>query len=258
MKLTAIILTHNESKHVADCIATLRFADQVIVFDSDSRDDTRERAAEAGALVIVHPFEDFARQRTAALDAVANMGAGRTEWVLFIDADERVPAVLAREIREKLSFPAEYAAFRIPRDNFIFGKLTRGGGWYPDYQTRLLRVGAAHYDLDKRVHEVVICTGRVGTIKAALVHHNYNAISQFHAKQRRYTAYDARVLFEAGVRPKPQNYILQPLRQFWWRFVTLRGFIDGLHGLRLALLMAWYELVKYRLLRVRWQEHDAG
>ena len=72
---------------------------------------------------------------------------------------------------------------------------------------------------------------------------------QFADKQRRYTAYDARILFEQGVRPKPQNYVLQPLRQFWWRFVTLKGYIDGLHGLRLSLLMAWYEFRKYLLLR---------
>lgn len=255
MKLAAIILTYNESKHITDCIESLRFADQIIVFDSHSRDDTPERAAAAGAMVIQHPFEDYPSQRNAALEAAAAMGEARPDWVLFVDADERVPRALALEVREKITFP-DYAGFRIPRDNFIFGKLTRGGGWYPDYQTRLLRVGAAHYDPEKRVHEVVICDGNVSTMNAALVHFNYEDVEQFHQKQRRYSAYDAQVLFEAGVRPKPRNYVLQPLRQFWWRFVTLRGFIDGLHGLRLALLMAWYELRKYRLLRDKWREAD--
>ena len=151
------------------------------------------------------------------------------------------------------SYPA-YAGFRIPRDNYIFGRLTRGAGWYPDYQTRLLRVGAAHYDPARQVHEVVILDGKEGTLKNALIHYNYRDLAQFIEKQRRYSAYDARILFEQGIRPKPQNYVLQPLRQFWWRFVTLKGYVDGLHGLRLSLLMAWYEFRKYLLLRGLWQE----
>ncbi|MEP7291857.1 MAG: hypothetical protein ABI835_08730, partial [Chloroflexota bacterium] len=81
----------------------------------------------------------------------------------------------------------------------------------------------------------------------------YRDLRQFTDKQRRYVAYDARIMLEQGIRPKPQNFVLQPLRQFWWRFVTLKGYRDGLHGLRLCLLMAWYELRKYLALRRLWQ-----
>ena len=250
MRLAAVILTYNEAAHVAECIETLRFADEIIVFDSFSTDNTVELARAAGARVIQHHIANYASQRNAALQAVAELA----DWVLFVDADERVTSELAEEARDMIGVPG-YSAFRIPRDNYIFGNLTRWAGWYPDYQTRLLKVGAVRYDPDRQVHEVIILeTGEEGTLQHPFIHYNYSSARQFHDKQARYTAYDARMLFEAGIRPKPQNYVLQPLRQFWWRFVTLKGYRDGLHGLRLSLLMAWYELRKYLELRRLWRE----
>jgi (heptosyl)LPS beta-1,4-glucosyltransferase len=252
MRLAAIILTYNEAQHVVACIETLRFADQIIVFDSFSTDQTPQLAKDAGAQVIQHAFANYASQREAALDAVRDTA----DWVLFVDADERVTPALADEVRRSIERPG-VAGFRIPRDNLIFGKLTRGAGWFPDYQTRLLRVGAAHYDLSRQVHEVVLLDGEEGTLQNPFIHYNYRDLAQFIEKQRRYTAYDARILFEQGVHPKPQNYVLQPLRQFWWRFVTLKGYQDGLHGLRLCLFMGWYELRKYMLLHALWNQNGA-
>ncbi|MCB9452240.1 MAG: glycosyltransferase family 2 protein [Anaerolineaceae bacterium] len=248
MTLAGVVLTRNESAHIRDCIASLAFADFVLVFDSFSTDDTVVLAKQAGAEVIQHEFKDYAHQRNAALDAVT----GRANWVLFVDADERVTPELAAEVQAVIRQP-DYAGWRIPRHNYIFGKLTLGAGWYPDYQTRLLRVGAAHYDPERQVHELVLLDGPEGTLEQPFIHYNYQNAAQFHDKQRRYSAYDARILYESEIRPKPQNYILQPWRQFWWRFVTLKGYRDGLHGLRLSVLMAWYELRKYRLLRGLWQ-----
>ncbi len=248
-KLTAVVITYNESEHIGDCIESVRFADEVLIFDSYSTDDTVKLAQEAGVQVIQHPFEDFASQRNAALDAVA----GKTDWVLFVDADERVTPELALEVRETIKKP-DYAGWRIPRHNYIFGKLTLGAGWYPDYQTRLLRVGAAHYDPARKVHEVVLLDGEEGTLAHPFVHYNYKDVAHFIRTQRKYTDYDARILYEQGIHPKPQNYILQPLRQFRWRFVTLKGYRDGMHGLRLSVLMGWYELRKYLLLRGLWKQ----
>lgn len=245
--LTAIILTYNERDNIRDCIASVGFADAVIVFDSGSTDDTRDIAAEMDARVIRHEFENYAAQRNAALDAVTN----ETDWVLFVDADERVTPELAAEVRTAIE--TDCAGWRIPRHNYIFGKLTRATGWYPDYQTRLLRVGRAHYDPDKAVHEVVILDGERCTMQHPLVHYNYRDLDQFGEKQRRYSRYDARILYEQGVKPKPYTFITMPLRQFWWRFVAWGGYRDGLHGLFLSLLMARYEFMKYRLLWGMWQ-----
>jgi glycosyltransferase involved in cell wall biosynthesis len=246
--LLAIILTRNEAAHIAACIESLRFADAILVFDSFSTDATVALAKEAGAEVIQHPFANYASQRNAALKAAQ----GQAEWVLFVDADERVTPELAAEIQAVVQ--TDYiAGWRIPRHNYIFGKLTLGAGWFPDYQTRLLRVGAAHYDPARQVHELVILDGPEGTLEQPLIHYNYADIGQFHRKQQAYSDYDAHILFEQGIRPKPQNYILQPWRQFWWRYHMLKGVQDGWHGLRLSLLMAWYELRKYRVLGKLWR-----
>lgn len=247
MRLTAIILTYNETAHILECIESVRFADNILIFDSFSADDTVTLAQQAGAHVIQHEFKDYANQRNTALDSVLESA----DWVLFVDADERVTNELAAEVREKIMLPG-YSGFRIPRHNYIFGKLTLGAGWYPDYQTRLLRVGAARYDPSRKVHEVVLLDAEEGTLEHPLIHHNYRDVRQFAAKQRRYAAYDAQILYEHGLHPKPQNYVLQPLRQFWWRYVTLKGYRDGLHGFYLSTLMGWYELRKYLLLRDRW------
>lgn len=247
MTLTAIILTKNEAAHISECIASLRFADHILVFDSFSTDETVTKAKAAGAEVIQRAFDNYANQRNAAIKAVGN-----TEWILFVDADERVTAALAGEIKTAMGV-AGYAGWKIPRHNYIFGKLTLWAGWYPDYQLRLLKVGAAHYDPTRQVHEVVILDGQEGTLKENLLHYNYRDLPHFMQKQRAYAAYEAQILYDAGVRPKLRNYILQPLRQFKWRYLTLKGYRDGFHGLRLSALMGWYELRKYLLLRKLWQ-----
>lgn len=252
-RLAAVVLTYNEQHHIADCLATLTFADSRLVFDSFSTDETVKIAQACGADVIQHAFIDYAKQRSAALDAVRDSA----DWVLFVDADERVTPELAAAIRAALAQGHAYAGWRIARHNYIFGRLTRGAGWFPDYQTRLLRVGAAHYDPDRQVHEVVLLDGPLGTIDTPLVHYNYHDLAQFTAKQRKYAAYEAKILHQQGVRPKPRNFILQPLRQFKWRYIELGGWRDGFHGLRLSLLMAWYELRKYQVLAALWRKSRA-
>jgi (heptosyl)LPS beta-1,4-glucosyltransferase len=245
--LTAIILTYNESAHIRDCIESVRFVDQIIVFDSYSTDDTVEIARACHAEVIQRKFDHYAGQRNGALEAVE----GQTDWVLFVDADERITPQQATEIREKIELP-DYAGWRVPRHNYIFGVLTTGAGWFPDYQTRLLRVGHAYYDPQRQVHEVVVLDGAEGTLDNPLIHFNYRDLAHFISKQQQYVAYDAKILVEQGIRPKFRNFILQPLRQFYWRFVTLSGYRDGWHGFKLSVLMAWYEFRKYRILQALW------
>lgn len=248
-QLTAIILTYNEESHIADCIQSLLFAPAVVVFDSYSTDRTVMIAQEQGATVIQNRFENYASQRNAALNAVAE----DTRWVFFVDADERVTPQLADEIQQVIQ-QDDYAGWQVPRDNYIFGRLTRGAGWYPDYQTRLLKIGYAHYDPTRQVHEVVMLDGELGTLQNALVHYNYRDLAHFLTKQRQYSRFDARILYDDGIRPKPQNYILQPLRQFKWRFFTLGGFRDGWHGFKLSVLLGWYEFKKYWHLRQLWRK----
>lgn len=244
--LAAVILTHNEQAHIAACIDSVRWADRIVVFDSFSDDQTVPLAEAAGAEVLQHAWKGYASQRNAALDAV------EVDWVLFIDADERSSPAQAAEIRATLSAPARHG-YWIPRDNYIFGRLTRHAGWYPDYQMRLLRRGRARYDPAREVHELVLLDGEPGYLTEPFRHYNYTTLRQFREKQSRYVRYDAEILKQQGIRPRPHKFVTMPLRQFIWRFITHKGYRDGLHGLRLSLLMAWYEFQKYReLQRLYW------
>ncbi len=245
VKLAGVILAKNEAQHIEACIESLKWTDEVVVFESgNSTDNTVELAEKVGATVIQHPFEDFARQRNAALKAVD------AEWVLFVDADERVSDTLATEIQEVLKKP-QHLGYWIPRHNYIFGKLTRHTGWYPDYQMRLLKRDAAQYDPERRVHELVILANgeEGGKLENPLTHYNYQNLKHFIRTQRMYAKFDAQILYEEGIRPKFRNFILQPIRQFKWRFFTLKGYKGRWHGFLLSVLMGWNEFDKYWQLR---------
>lgn len=234
LSLTAVILTKNEARQISACIASLQeWVEAVVVWDSGSEDATQHLAQKAGAHVVVRPFDDYAQQRQAALNSI------RSEWILFIDADERATPALAQEIIRAV-MNTQYAGYWIPRRNFIVGHEMQGGGFRPDYQLRLLRSSAARYDLGRKVHEIVALNGPQGHLQAALLHYNYDDWSQFQRKQRSYARYEATILAERGVRPRLHHFILQPIRELRRRFVTLQGWRDGVHGLRVTLLLAWY------------------
>jgi len=233
-RLTGVILTRNEAKHISACVTALRsWCDAVVVWDSGSTDATCDLAHLAGALVVQRPFDDYARQRQAALNAIAS------EWILFVDADERATRQLADEILRVIQQP-DKAGYWIPRRNFIVGHEMRGGGFTPDYQLRLVRREKAQYDLTREVHEIVQVDGAVGHLSQPLIHLNYDSWAQFHRKQIGYARYEARILAQRGIHPRPHNFVLQPLREFNRRFISLAGWRDGIHGLHLALLLAWY------------------
>ncbi len=241
VELAAVILTLNEARHVTACIESLRWADEVVVFDSFSTDATPELAVQAGARVLRHPFENYSQQRNAALEAV------EATWIFFVDADERATPALAAEVRAAIR--EEKVGWWVPRHNYIFGHRMRGAGWWPDYQLRLLRRGHARYDPTRAVHEVAMLDGEAGYLRSPLIHYNYATLGQFIAKQRRYTDYDAGILRRQGVRIRFYTPYLQALRHFWWRFVALEGWRDGGYGVLLSALMGYYELVKYRKAR---------
>jgi hypothetical protein len=242
--LAAVVLTFNEAHNIVACLESLAWADCQVVLDggpeAPSTDGTVELARSAGAEVLFNPFENYAQQRNVALDRVD------AEWVFFVDADERCTPELATEIWSILTQDRPEVGWWVPRHNYIFGRLTLGAGWYPDYQMRLVVRERARWE--RPVHEVAVLDGPEGYLESPLIHYNYEDLDDFVARQRKYTDYDAGVLFEEGVRPRFYTPYTQALRHFWWRFVTLRGMRDGLHGLWLSLLMSYYEMVKYRKL----------
>jgi (heptosyl)LPS beta-1,4-glucosyltransferase len=248
LRLVAVILTYNEAHNVDWCVLSLRDqVDGVVVWDSGSSDDTVVRAQRAGALVVQRPFDNYAAQRQAVLDTIA------ADWILFVDADERVTPALMEEVRTAVAGEAA-VGFWIPRRNWIVGHEMLGGGFTPDHQLRLLKRSASCYDPERQVHEIVQLAGTEGYLREPLIHYNYLTWEQFEQKQRRYAAYEARILASRGVRPRPHNFVLQPWREFRRRFFTLGGWRDGSFGLLLALRLAWY----YGFLPYRILDQEAG
>lgn len=246
--LTAIVPTLNEEHNIQDCLESLGWAARRVVFDCYSDDETVKLARRAGAEVLQHPFENFAQFHNAAMERV------EADWILFVDADERVTPELAEEVQAVIDQRREEVLWWVPRHNYIFGRLTLGAGWYPDYQPRLLRRDRVHWE--RPVHEVAVADGPEGYLEHHLIHYNYDDLADFKARQERYNTYDVQILYEEGIHPRFYTPYTQCVRQFWWRFVTLHGMRDGLHGLRLSLLMAYYEMKKYRRLAALWQKAD--
>lgn len=245
-RLTAIVLTLNEATHLSDCLASLRpLACQIAVLDSGSTDGTQAVAASAGATVLTRPFDGYANQRNAALELA------KSEWVLFLDADERLTGAGVAEIRATIATARpDLAVCWLPRRNIMFGRPLRGGGWWPDEQARLLRRTRAHYDPGRQVHEVVVADGASRRLTEPMIHLNYASRREFITKQREYT--NRRVAQTGqGQPPRRRAYLGAPARELWRRLVRLKGYRDGLTGLFLTSVLAFEELRAVWLLRRR-------
>lgn len=246
MLLSVAIIARDEERHIAAALASAQpVADELVVLlDPRTADRTAAICQDHAARVIEAPFSSFPAQRNRALHEC--QGA----WVLFLDADERITPALAHEIaRLKAQWPGRsdpaVAGYWIPRFNYYWGRALRGGGWYPDHQLRLLDRRRARYDEQRLVHELVQLEGAEAYLDQHLSHINIESWPELRLKQRRYALAEAASLHRNGVRFKPQNIILQPLRAIWRRFWSWQGYRDGALGLLLALVLGWYEAVMY-------------
>lgn len=245
-RLTAAVIARAAEDEIAACLESVSWADELLVIlDPRDPDNTADIARNLGARVVVHPFQDFASQREFGLTQAQG------DWLFYIDADERATTALGEEIRGVIEEDSA-AGWWVPRRNIIWDHEISHGGWYPDYQLRLLRLGRAHYDPAREVHEVVILQGPEGYLREPLIHYNYRTLGQFISKQRQYTDIEAGILLKRGVRPRPWTLASQPLREFWRRYVSLQGYKDGLIGLALCTMVAYYYgfIVTLRLRRM--------
>ncbi len=235
------VIARDAERTIARCLRSLAWADSLlVVLDDRTTDDTCGIASRLGAMVEKRTFADFARQRNAALDLI------ECEWVLFADADEVVTPELAAEVRAVTADSARTeAGYWIPRKNIIFGRWIRHAGWSPDYQLRLLRRDRARYREDRIVHELVELQGEAGYLSNPFIHYNYTTFGEFIDRQRRYASLEAANRYHRGLRARPHNYLLQPWREFWRRYVLLDGYKEGLLGLVLSVTLAYYEFKTY-------------
>jgi len=227
MTLSVIIITRNEAAHIGACIDSVSFADEIVVLDSGSADETRAIAAARGARVVTtEDWPGFGPQKNRALDLAT------CDWVLSIDADERVTPELAGEIRRTLRQP-DADAYEIARLSNFCGRWIRHSGWWPDYVLRLFRRGTARFN-DAPVHESVQARGRTARLREHFLHYPYPDLESLVAKINRYSTDAAAAMHAQGRKAG----VVSAAGHGAWTFVRIyilrRGFLDGKEGFVLA------------------------
>lgn len=240
MDLSVILITHDEEANIADCLASVAFASEIVVVDSGSTDRTVELAQAAGAKVVrTDDWPGFGAQKNRALAQ-----ATRT-WVLSIDADERLTPALQGEILSAIGGAgSRFDAWDMPRRSSFCGQYMSHSGWYPDRVTRLFRRGCARFS-DDLVHERVVVGGSVGHLRSDLLHATYPDLETMLQKLDRYSTASARAMHEQGRRGSPAGAVARGLWAFIRTYVLRRGFLDGRLGFVLAVSIAETTYYKY-------------
>lgn len=244
MRISAIVITRNEAANIVDCLASVAFCDERIVVDGGSDDDTVALARAAGARVETHAWEGFGKQKNFALSLATG------DWVLSLDADERVSAPLAAEIAQAIA-SGTADAYAVPRLSSFCGRTMRHSGWYPDYVVRLFRRGRANFS-DDLVHERVVCEGTVGRLNNALHHAPVRRLEDALARMDRYSTAGAEMLVASGRKVSFMSGILHGFWTFVRTYVLQGGFRDGAEGFLLAIANAegsYYRYMKAWLMR---------
>jgi len=270
--VSVIIPTRNEERNLPKTLRAIEgWAQEVLVLDSFSDDRTCEIARENGASVVQHEFESFSAQKNWALDNLPF----RTEWVFFLDADERPTPALKAEIAGELGDPGRSIdGFYVGRQNIFMGKWIRHGGWYPNWNLRLFKHHVGRYE-DRIVHEHVILQGRVGYLVHPLLHDDYKGLERYFDRHNVYSSMEAVEVFRfldgtGGENLQPSfwrrgperrrllkqlayRYLpCRPLIKFLWMYFARAGFLDGRAGFRYCLLQTFYEYqVSLKLMELR-------
>jgi glycosyltransferase involved in cell wall biosynthesis len=240
--LSAFIITLNQEAAIGECLASVSFADDIVVVDTGSTDRTVEIARGYTDRVFTASWQGFGRTKNYALDQT------RGDWVFSLDTDERVPAALKDEIRAVVQADGPFSGYRVPRKNYFCGRWIRHLGWYPDYTLRLFRRGQGRFR-NREVHEEVVVTGPVGTLTTPLEHYSYNSVGEYVSRMDRYARLAAVELAKNGQRPYPGELVYRPFFAFLHLYLFRRGFLEGTTGYTLAVLMSLYKFLKYYYLR---------
>src|SRR2546422_9503227 len=244
---SALVITLNEERNIADCLASVAWADEIVVVDACSTDRTVELAWRFTDRIFVRPWPGYGPQKNFA------MAQSTADWILIVDADERVSDELREEIQALLQKPGPAIAYRIPRRNFYYGCWIRGAGQYPDRQLRLMRRGQGRYN-DLPIHEHLQVEGLICDLIGHLEHHSYPTVLSHELKVGRYSTLSAQERAQAGyARVSPLNLLFNPLWAFFKIYVLRGGYRDGMHGFLFSAFSAAHVLLKYAKLWERAQ-----
>lgn len=242
--VSVVIVTHNEESNIEAALRSAADFDEIIVVDSFSTDRTVEICKKYTDRIYQHEWPGYAKQKQRAVDYAVS------PWVLILDADERITPELKKEISEKItphssSLPfLSCDGFYIQRKNFFLGRWIRHSGWWPDKILRLFRKDKGLLE-DREVHEKVVVSGMVENLNGCLEHYTYRTISEYIRKMETYSTLAAREIRKKAGRPGLASLLGNPCVTFFKMYFLRLGFLDGMHGMLLAVLYAYYTFLKY-------------
>ena len=242
--LSVFIITKNEAEQIRECLESVRWADEMVILDSGSTDGTVDICREFTDNVFETDWPGFGPQKNRALEKATG------DWVLSIDADERISPKLRQEIEQAMT-SKQYQGYEIHRSSYYCGRRIRHSGWWPDYIVRLFRGDSARFS-DSLVHEHVEVQGAVCRLRIPLIHYSFGNFEEVLDKVNRYSTYNAEMLLQAG---KSTSILKAAWRGFWTfikTYIFRAGFLDGRHGFMLAVSNAegtYYKYVKLILLQ---------
>jgi glycosyltransferase involved in cell wall biosynthesis len=238
MKISAAIIALNEERNISRVIESLRCCDEILVVDSGSTDRTTEIAAKHGARVVESRWRGYAGQKNFATEQCEN------DWVLSLDADESLSEALEAEIWQIKKNGPEYDAYTMPRLAQYLGSWILHSGWYPDRKVRLFDRRRAKWE-GKYVHESVVVTGRIGHLESNILHFTCSSLSEHLKSMDHYTTLAAAEIIDEKRKIGLSQLLLDPPWTFFRAYVLKRGFLDGVEGLAIAYMAAFYNFLKY-------------
>ncbi len=239
MQLTVTVITYNAASHIAAALDSVAWADEILVVDSGSTDGTLEIARSKATRVIVRDWPGYSAQKNFAADQAVN------DWVLSVDADERVTPALAAEIRELMARGPEARGYRIIRVAYYLGQWIRSTDWFPDYQLRLYDRRAGRWN-GLRIHESFRLTeGKPAQLRGEIEHYSFRDVSHHLQKIDVYTTMVAEQWHEEGRRVSPVQVLVHPFAAFLRNYVARGGFRQGTAGLLVSILNSYYVFLKF-------------
>jgi len=237
-KISVAVITKDEERNIRDCLESVSWADEVVVVDSGSADKTREICQNFKARFYLEEWKGFARQKNSAIEKTRN------EWVLSLDADERVTPALQQEIVEIMEDGPSQDGYYIARKNFFLGHWIRRCGWYPDFNLRLFRKSRGRFQ-ERTVHERVEVQGKVGYLKKPMEHRTYHTLSDFLQRMDRYSSLAAQQMQKEGRAYRFYDAFFRPPFTFLQMYLLRAGFVAGYRGFLLSVLYSFYTFAKY-------------
>ena len=250
IQLSVAIITKNEAERLPECLKSISFAEDIVVVDSGSTDKTLEILNGFGCRVFVEEWKGYGPQKNSAVQKC------KYDWVLILDADERIPEEASAEILRIMNSSNRADAYRFPRKSFFHGKWIRCCGWWPDRQTRLVRKSKGQFH--SIVHESWVTTGSVKNLEVCLKHYPFDNYSAMLRKLDEYSSLSAEELYRQGARASFLKAFLYGLAMFLRCYVAKKGILDGLDGFAISLTKAGGSLFKYAKLIELQRNHGGG